>query len=139
MNGLDTNVLVRYLVQNDPVQSEQAAQLLERAAAAGDKLFLSRIESAIVATFRPFDPEKIVLFGSFARGDWGEGSDIDVFVVYQTTKRFLDRLEELYLAWEIPIGVDILAYTPEEFARMLKESAFVQDAVAEGLVLYERH
>ena len=98
-----------------------------------------RLKSEIVATFRPFGPEKIVLFGSFAPGDWGEGSDIDVFVVYRTTKRFLDRLEELYLAWELPIGVDILAYTPEEFARMLEESAFVQDAVAEGMVLYERH
>ena len=43
MNGLDTNVLVRYLVQDDPVQAEQATQLLERAAACGDKLFLSCI------------------------------------------------------------------------------------------------
>ena len=43
MNGLDTNVLVRYLVEDDPVQSRRSAELIEEAAAAGDKLFLSCI------------------------------------------------------------------------------------------------
>lgn len=43
MNGLDTNVLVRYLVQDDPAQSKRSAALIEQAATAGDKLFLSCI------------------------------------------------------------------------------------------------
>jgi hypothetical protein len=33
--------------------------------------------------------------------------------------------------------VDILAYTPEEFDWMLDETAFIQDAVAEGVLIYE--
>lgn len=41
MNGLDTNVLVHYLVQDDPVQSQRSAELIEEAAATGDKRFLS--------------------------------------------------------------------------------------------------
>jgi hypothetical protein len=49
----------------------------------------------------------------------------------------LDRLEELYLNWTLSGPVDILAYTPEEFDRMLDETAFIQDAVAEGVLIYE--
>jgi uncharacterized protein len=98
----------------------------------------SELKKDILAAFRPFDPEKIILFGSQGRAEADEGSDIDLLVIYRTEKAFLDRLKELYLAWNIPKAVDILAYTPEEFLRMTQESAFVQDAVAEGEVLYEK-
>lgn len=97
------------------------------------------LEQRIIDTFRRFDPERIILFGSRARGKEDEESDVDLVVVYKTNKRFLDRLEELYLSWEIPVAVDILAYTPQEFAEMLRERAFLQDIVADGKVLYERH
>ncbi len=43
MIGLDTNVLVRYLVQDDPVQAGKAARLIEQAADHGDRLFVSCI------------------------------------------------------------------------------------------------
>lgn len=68
-----------------------------------------------------------------------EESDVDLIIVYDTGKRFMDRLEELYLAWTIPMAVDIPAYTPEEFDRMIKENLFVQEAAKEGEVIYERH
>ncbi len=98
----------------------------------------SDLKKGILAAFRPFDPEKIILFGSHARAEADEGSDIDLMVIYKTEKAFLERLKELYLAWDIPKAVDILAYTPEEFFRMTEESPFVQDAIAEGEVLYEK-
>lgn len=97
-----------------------------------------RVRQAILDAFLPFAPERILLFGSLARGDWDEESDVDVVVVYRTPKRFLDRLEELHLRWQLPVAVDILAYTPEEFDEMLVERAFLQDIVAEGQVIYER-
>lgn len=99
---------------------------------------IERLKREIVSTFRPFDPEKIILFGSLARGNWDETSDIDLIIVYRTGKPFLDRLKELYLSWNIPRAVDILAYTPEEFEEMVNESFFVQDAAREGEILYER-
>jgi len=43
MKGLDTNVLVRYLVQDDPAQSKQAGEIIEGATASGEKLFLCSI------------------------------------------------------------------------------------------------
>lgn len=63
---------------------------------------------------------------------------MDLMVIYRASQRFMDRLKELYLAWNIPGAVDILAYTPDEFDRMMKESAFLQDTIKEARTLYER-
>lgn len=98
---------------------------------------IDRIREAAIASFSRFRPRKILLFGSHARGDADGESDIDLIVVYETDKRFLDRLEELYMAWSLPKAVDILAYTPQEFDMMKESRAFVADAVAEGITLYE--
>jgi predicted nucleotidyltransferase len=98
----------------------------------------SALKNRIVATFKPFGPEQIILFGSQARAESDEWSDVDLLVIYKTRKTFLDRLKELYLAWDIPKAVDILAYTPEEFHRMAEESPFIKDAVEKGEVLYEK-
>jgi predicted nucleotidyltransferase len=98
---------------------------------------VGNLEREITRIFAPLGPRKIILFGSRARGGADASSDVDLLVVYATTKRFLDRLEELYALWDLPIAVDILAYTPEEFAEMLESSVFVADAAAGGRVVYE--
>ena len=100
---------------------------------------IEALKQHIVSIFKPFDPQRIIIFGSFARGDWDEMSDIDVIVVYRTNKSFLDRLKELYLSWDIPKAVDILAYTPEEFEQMFQQNVFIQEALNTGEVLYERN
>ena len=97
----------------------------------------AQLDRDITRIFAPLKPRRIILFGSRARGDADASSDVDLLVVYATDKRFLDRLEELYALWDLPIAVDILAYTPEEFADMLESSAFVADAAAGGRVVYE--
>ena len=99
---------------------------------------MGNLKNRIISTFKPFNPEKIILFGSLARGDWDEVSDIDLIVIYHTDKAFLERMKELYVSWNIPKAVDILAYTPSEFQKMMDESCFVADVVKEGEVLYER-
>jgi predicted nucleotidyltransferase len=95
------------------------------------------LKKHICACFAPFQPQKILLFGSWARNQHDSYSDVDIIVVYETQKRFMDRLQELYMSWDLPLAVDILAYTPEEFDVMRKESSFVQDAIKEGEVIYE--
>lgn len=99
---------------------------------------LPEIKKQIIATFLKFDPEKIILFGSAGRQEWDEYSDVDIIVVYETEKSFLDRLRELYLSWNIPKAVDILGYTPKEFNTMLNNNYFIQDALREGEIIYER-
>lgn len=95
------------------------------------------LDERIRAIFAPIHPRLLLLFGSRARGDADELSDIDIIVVYDTEKRFLDRLAELYRLWDLPGAVDILAYTPEEFTRMKETSDFVATAVEQGRVIFE--
>lgn len=99
---------------------------------------ISELKKQIISTFLPFDPEKIILFGSIIREDWDYESDVDVIIVYNTDKPFMVRLEELYISWEIPKAVDILAYTPNEFEEMIRESFFIQDVLRDGEIIYER-
>jgi len=97
------------------------------------------LKKAIVSSYKKINPVKIILFGSWCRNEEDKYSDVDIIVIYATRKRFLDRLEELYLMWDIPIAFDILAYTPEEFDRMLKEkNPFIERINREGEVIYER-
>jgi uncharacterized protein len=78
--------------------------------------------------------KQVLLFGSLARGDLHIGSDIDLIVVKNTEKKFLDRLDEFYLDASEPL--DILVYTPEEFEEM-KERPFIKKALMEGRILHE--
>jgi uncharacterized protein len=76
----------------------------------------------------------VLLFGSLARGDARDHSDIDLIVVKETDKRFLDRLDEFYD--DAREAMDVLVYTPQEFEEM-KQRPFVKMALKEGRILYE--
>ena len=81
--------------------------------------------------------QKIILFGSLAKGIVNLMSDIDLIIVKRTDQRFLDRLDTVYRQIEPSMAVDILVYTPEEIANMIKWSSFIKKALDEGKVLYE--
>ena len=98
----------------------------------------SALKKQIISTFKSFNPEKIILFGSVAGGGSDEMSDVDLILVYNTDKRFMSRLRELYMSWDIPKAVDILAYTPSEFDDMAKESLFIREVMKTAEVIYER-
>ena len=96
------------------------------------------LKKTIVSSYKKLNPVKIILFGSWCRDEEDKYSDVDIIVIYETKKRFLDRLKELYLMWDIPVAFDILAYTPKEFDKMLKEkNPFIETINREGEVIYE--
>ena len=74
------------------------------------------------------------IFGSHARGTAWAGSDIDVIVVAPTERPFVDRFRDYLPAIvDAGVGVDLLVYTPEEFARMqAEERPFLVDALADA-------
>lgn len=81
--------------------------------------------------------QKIILFGSLAEGDVGRSSDIDLIIVQETEKRFLDRLEEIYVALQPNVALDVLVYTPKEFAQMEQTNSFIRSVLKKGRVLYD--
>ena len=82
---------------------------------------------------------RAIVFGSLARGDATRRSDLDLIVVQDTDKRFLERYEGLLhdVAEAVPgRDVEMLVYTPTELER-LRSRRFVATALHEGKVIYE--
>jgi len=75
----------------------------------------------------------VYLYGSFAREDVHEGSDIDLIIVGDFRERFFERIEKILELTDLP--VEPLAYTREEFERMKEENSFIKEAVKEAIRL----
>lgn len=86
------------------------------------------------------DPDRIILFGSRARGDHRPDSDVDLLVVKESDEPRYARSGKLYTALaRLPVEVEILVYTPVEIAEWGGvRQAISTTAVREGVVLYER-
>ncbi len=81
--------------------------------------------------------ERIIHFGSSARGAAGLNSDLDLVVVMESKYDFPARVGDLYKKIKPLIAVDLLIYTPGEFAEMKENSPFLRVVLREGKVLYE--
>ena len=83
------------------------------------------------------DAERVILFGSRARGDWLKESDYDFIVVSQRFRGvpWPYRPVELCRLWHGSPGVELLCYTPEEFQRRSREISLVAEALREGVQL----
>jgi len=65
------------------------------------------------------------MFGSFARGEIHEGSDIDLIVVGDFKERFFERISKIIEMTDLPI--EPLVYTKEEFEEMKINNPFIKD------------
>lgn len=85
-----------------------------------------------------YQPERVILFGSQARGDAGPDSDVDLLVVFAgEVDRRERRAEILSLLRSMPFAKDVLVATTANVARPLIGSALA-DAIREGVTVYER-
>jgi predicted nucleotidyltransferase len=85
-------------------------------------------------------PEKIILFGSYARGEASEGSDIDILIIQPSNLPRYKRSTPIRLALKgLFPSKDIVVYTPEEVEEWKSAStSFIASVLREGKVLYER-
>jgi predicted nucleotidyltransferase len=112
--------------------------IVPRIAKKGDaKAQIDRIVKRIV---NKFHPEKIILFGSQARGDAGPDSDIDLLVVMPVVGSIREKRLEVSLAVpHSPIPVDVIVTTPEDLAWRKDIVGTIEwPAMREGKVLYAR-
>jgi predicted nucleotidyltransferase len=92
----------------------------------------------LISLLKDYEPERIILFGSHARGDADEHSDYDIVVIKRTQRSFLERLQDMVpflVAFDRP--AEILVYTPDEFEQM-SERGLGWIVRKEGIILYER-
>jgi len=81
--------------------------------------------------------QKMILFGSQAKGTPHKWSDIDLLVVSRKFKKIkpYQRLRGLHDHWTLDKPVDFLCYTPEEFARLKKGITLVREIVKNGIAV----
>lgn len=104
----------------------------------GRELLKADLNRCLALLIDRYKAQKVLLFGSMAGDETGEWSDLDLVIIKETNRRFLDRTKEVMQLLQLRVGADILVYTPAEFERLSRERAFVRDEiVGKGQVLYE--
>ncbi len=84
--------------------------------------------------------EYIVLFGSVARGDHVEDSDLDFIIVSRSWQgmEVEERLSLLYRLWDKPRDATFIPLTPSELVRLRDKSITVAEALRDGIIIYKR-
>src|SRR5271157_3337807 len=84
-----------------------------------------------------FQPDKIILFGSYAYGKPHEESDVDLLVIMRT-RNAIDQSIRISLAFEQMFSLDLIVRTPRQIERGLKDDNwFLREIIEKGKVLYE--
>ena len=87
---------------------------------------------------REMNPEKIILFGSYAWGKPNSDSDVDLFIVKDSKERRIDRIREVRkIILGSGVAVDILVYTPKEIEKRVDlEDPFILNILNKGRIIY---
>ena len=106
------------------------------------KTKLPELLQEVAISIKSVHPEStIVLFGSYARGEQNEGSDLDICVL--VSELTYDRLEmevdaRCSLRDDFPLPMDVLMYTYNEFEELSKTKSRMQYTIKnEGVILSE--
>ena len=132
--------LLKRFIANETVNMKTSSHQKQRN---GNNTRIPRreINAVVRCIAEKFDPERIILFGSYAYGKPHQYSDVDLLVVMDTTERPLAKQLEISSALSPhPFGMDILVYAPRELkSRIAMGDYFLREIVTKGKVVYERH
>ena len=86
-----------------------------------------------------FDPQRIILFGSYAYGQPGPASDVDVLVIMETPLKETEQAVRICQAIDYHFGLDLIVRRPETVVhRLALGDFFLAEVLERGKVLYER-
>ena len=102
----------------------------------------------LVSSLKPSNPYKIILFGSHAKGNPNENSDIDLMIILDdnhVSKSYEERLNKkvfirnMVLEINRKIPLDILVYSKEELNQIKKYGNYLIDEIENtGKIIYEK-
>jgi predicted nucleotidyltransferase len=79
-------------------------------------------------------PDQIILFGSYARGDNTEKSDIDLLIIKKELKNSFDIIDSIYMAFyenKIKVPVDLLAIDFNRYNEIKNEIGYIYKTIKE--------
>lgn len=105
-----------------------------------EKLQEGLLGSAVDRIVKFFDPDKILLFGSFAYGTPRKDSDIDLLIIMETDERPAQRRIQISrLFRDRQVAMDFIVKTPSEIDERLSiGDFFIKKILEKGRVLYEK-
>lgn len=98
------------------------------------------VENITEQIINKYKPEKVIIFGSFARNEFNKDSDIDFLIIKKDIADYgIDRIREISRLIERKTAVDFLIYKPDEIDKRLKlEDPFIKVIFEEGKVVYDK-
>ncbi len=85
-----------------------------------------------------YNPDKIILFGSLAKGTITENSDIDMLIIKDTNKRRVERIKDVLSIVDYDIPFEPVVFTNKELQKRLAlNDFFIKNILKEGKILYE--
>lgn len=86
-----------------------------------------------------YQPEKIILFGSWASGKAGRDSDLDLLLIKETNLPYHERVICARRVFHSTMPVDVFVFTPQEIDRHMPDNPFIYEAINTGKVIYENN
>ena len=104
----------------------------------GTSVILPEIRQTVQQIVDRFQPQKVILFGSYAYGVPTEDSDVDLLVLLKTEENPLYTAARIAAATEHPFPLDIIVFTPSEFeASYARHGSFATEVMTKGITLHE--
>lgn len=85
---------------------------------------------------KKINPEKIILFGSYAYGVPTANSDIDLLVIIKTKDSFHQRIQKIRPLLPKNKAIDLIVLTPEEYQQTKLSNPLVREIVEKGKIMY---
>jgi predicted nucleotidyltransferase len=99
---------------------------------------MKKIEDLTSQIVREFNPERIILFGSYAYGGASDDSDVDLLVVLPFEGKPVRKAIEIRNKINARLPLDLIVRTPQQLAeRLAQNDWFMREIVERGCTLYE--
>ena len=112
---------------------------MKKRVATRQKILQNELKRILKILQDEYKPYKVILFGSMAQGSIKEWSDIDLLIIKESQKGYLDRVAEVIQLVHPTVGLDLFILSPAEIDDALEDyNPYIEEIITEGKVVYEQ-